>query len=279
MSAGRNARRPRTTLTRRALLAGGVGAAAYTVFPGYTGSEKLTINRQTLHLPKWDADGFRVVQVSDIHANTAKQAARAKEAMRWAVAEKPDLIAFTGDFLDYATEEACGHVRDALDELHDANCPCYCVLGNHDWLCTDYKRLQTGVKKSRLKILYNKRVEVSGVTLVGIDDAIARHNNPHHVNWKGTSKSLLVMFHEPDYVGTIPKSASLMLSGHSHGGEVCLPFSLPLRLPAGAIHYHTGYYPHADVPLFVSRGVATCAPFRLFCPPEINVLTLYGQSV
>src|SRR5579862_686997 len=94
---------PKPLLSRRNFLIGAGGAVAATAIGGYMPSESLKVTRQTLHLPRWDADGFRVVQVSDIHANTKEQAKRAKEAMQLAVQEKPDLIVFTGDFLDTAT--------------------------------------------------------------------------------------------------------------------------------------------------------------------------------
>lgn len=253
---------------------------AATAVGGYWNSESLKVNRQTLHLPKWDADGFRVVLVTDIHANTAEQAARARESMRLAVAEKPDLILFGGDFLDFASPEACAHVESALNELHDATCPAYGVWGNHDWYCQDTNRLHQAIRRTPLKVLYNRSVEVDGVTLAGLDDAIAGRHRPQVLQKDRSSGSLLVVFHEPDFVTTLPDFVSLQLGGHSHGGEICLPGGIPIRryLPRGAKKYVAGYYPDAKVPLFVSRGVATCAPFRLFCPPEINVLTLYGKG-
>ena len=265
-------------MSRRALIAGiGAGAAA-TAFGGYWNSESLHVTRETLRLPRWDADGFRVVQISDIHANTPEQAKRAKEAMRLAVAEKADLIAFTGDFLDFATPEACGHVKAVMAELHDATCPVYGVFGNHDWYCNDTTRLHDAIRHSRMKMLYNRVVDVDGVTLFGIDDALAHRQRPHVIDRDRSSGSVLALFHEPDYVSTVPDFVSLQLSGHSHGGEVCLPFGIPLVRRPGARKYIAGFYPDAKVPLYVSKGVATCAAFRFFCPPEINVLTLTGDG-
>ncbi len=87
--------------------------------------------------------------------------------------------------------------------------------------------------------------------------------------------SLLVLFHEPDYVKITPTNVSLQLSGHSHGGQICLPGGRPLHTPYGANTYYAGYYANAPVPLFVTRGVGTIGPkLRLFCPPEVTILTL-----
>jgi predicted MPP superfamily phosphohydrolase len=84
------------------------------------------------------------------------------------------------------------------------------------------------------------------------------------------------MLHEPDYVDDVtPAECSLQVSGHSHGGQMCLPFGRPLSLPRGARKYFGGFYPDAKVPLYVSRGVGTIGvDLRFFCPPEVTVLTL-----
>lgn len=278
MNAGKGGGKGKPVLSRRALLAGAGAGVGATAFGGYWNSDSLHVTRETLRLPRWDADGFRVVQISDIHANTIEQGKRACEAMRLAVAEKPDLIVFTGDYLDYATPEACKHVHEAVSELDDATCPVYGVFGNHDWFCNNTTRLHDAIRHSRIKMLYNRVVDVDGVTLFGIDDALAHRHRPHIIDRDRSARSILALFHEPDYVESVPNFISLQLSGHSHGGEVCLPFGIPLVRRPGARRYTAGFYPEAKVPLYVSKGVATCAAFRFFCPPEINVLTLMGDG-
>ena len=91
------------------------------------------------------------------------------------------------------------------------------------------------------------------------------------------SKSLLALFHEPDFVSEVPKHVSLQVSGHSHGGQICLPGGYAVHTPFGAKKYKSGYYPDARVPLYVTRGVGTTGPdYRLFCRPEVTILTLRG---
>jgi hypothetical protein len=75
-------------------------------------------------------------------------------------------------------------------------------------------------------------------------------------------------------VDWMPQEVSLQLSGHSHGGEVCLPGGFALHTPSAAKRYISGFYPNAPVPLYVSRGIATLSPMRIYCPPEVAVLTL-----
>ena len=262
-------------LTRRQVLkysALGVGGLA---LGGIFTSSGLRVVRQELRLPRWDANGFKVVQISDVHVNNSGLLARAQEAVQLAVAEKPDLIVFTGDFVNKATPEALSNVRKAFEGLHQADCPCYAVFGNHDYWSEGVPALIEAVASTPLKLLRNEVVDVDGISLAGIDDAIQGHHQPNIIRDKSKfSKSLLVLLHEPDFVNLVPKHASLQLSGHSHGGEICLPGGIVLHTPRGAWKYTSGYYKNAHVPLYVSHGVATLAPFRAFCPPDITVFTL-----
>jgi predicted MPP superfamily phosphohydrolase len=88
------------------------------------------------------------------------------------------------------------------------------------------------------------------------------------------------MAHEPDYADTVmahPRGhlVDLMLSGHSHGGQIRLPFLGPLILPPLGEKYPEGHYRFNRMQLYVNRGIGTVGlPFRLNCPPEITVITL-----
>jgi predicted MPP superfamily phosphohydrolase len=123
--------------------------------------------------------------------------------------------------------------------------------------------------------LRNGSFEVDGVTVAGIDDAIAGRNNPEFLQPGRHSKSLLTLLHEPDVVEDTPDHVSLQISGHSHGGQICLPTGVALHTPKGAKKYISGFYPDAKVPLYVTRGVGTQGlDWRLFCLPEVSLLTI-----
>lgn len=265
-------------LTRRRVLLGSAALLAATGTPGLFGSETIRVRRSTLRLPKWDADGFRVAQVSDLHTNSTSQRDRARQAIEMAVAEKPDLLVLNGDFLDSTTEDVLKNLRHALEPLRGASCPIAGVYGNHDW-STSALALFVVLRSFDLSILFNESIEVDGVTVAGVDDALFNRARVEFLaDADKYSKSVLVMWHEPDPVGFLPKSASLQLSGHSHGGEVCLPGGKPIHLPRGAERYSGGFYPDAPTPLYVSRGVATVGLFRLYCPPEISMLTIRSSK-
>ncbi len=265
-------------VTRRDLLRWMSLGAASSVLPvayGTLSTGWISVERHEIALPHWDADGFRVVVLSDLHTNIDEEVDRAKIAVRMALDEKPDLIAMPGDFVNAGHESFLARVRKSLEALHEAKCPVVASLGNHDYFSRNVPGVVAAVQTSSAIVLRNQAIEVAGVTVAGVDDAIAGENRTEFLAGSSFSKSLLTLMHEPDYVDTMPGHVSLQLSGHSHGGQICLPGGIPLHTPRGAWKYWAGYYPDAKVPLYVTRGIGTVGPrWRLFCRPEITVLTL-----
>jgi predicted MPP superfamily phosphohydrolase len=270
---------PRTLTRRHALRWLGAGAAA-AILPSAAAdfeARELVFERHDLTLPQWDADGFKVAVLSDLHANRTSDSERAHRAVLMALEEKPDLIAIPGDFLDQSSKLVLENVRRALEPLGDAKCPVVATLGNHDYSVYQPERAIEGIRRNPLQLLRNQAVEVQGVTVAGLDDGMYRKDDPSFLRERTFSRSLLLLFHEPDYVERVPANVSLQLSGHSHGGQICLPFGRSIHTPPGAQNYIKGFYPDADVPLYVTRGVGTTGPdWRLFCKPEVSILTLRG---
>jgi len=235
----------------------------------------LSVEHHELRLPNWDANGFKVALLADLHTNSRLEAIHAANAVRAAMAETPDLIAIPGDFVNVGDPWHLAFVRQSLEPLHEAKCPVIATLGNHDYECHDIHRLIDAVQSCSVKLLRNQAVEVQGVTVAGIDDGVWGKQRFDFLVKDNLSNSLLALFHEPDFVKYVPTFVSLQLSGHSHGGQVCLPGGRPIHTPFGAWEYKVGYYPDAPVPLYVTRGVGTVGPrIRLFCRPEVTILTL-----
>lgn len=235
--------------------------------------------RRELVLPKWDADGFRVGFIADTHVTSPATMRRARAATQWVVDEKPDLIVLGGDFVSLSTRFTLGYVKDSLVPLHDAKCPVLAVMGNHDYYAPSPAKVIKTVEESGALLLRNEFFEVNGVTVACVDDAIVhRHKAGMEMLLDGNhSKSLLAILHEPDFADEMPSTVSLQLSGHSHGGQICLPGGIPIETRIGARKYSAGYYSDSTVPLYVTRGVGTSGPdLRMFCRPEATILTLRG---
>jgi predicted MPP superfamily phosphohydrolase len=265
-------------LTRRRFLQLSAAALAATAIDGIATSTDIKLEHHRLTLPNWDATGFRVAQVTDVHLNNTGMRDRAHEAIAMAMDLKPDLLVFTGDFLNIATDECLGYVREVFGRLSEAGCPCLAITGNHDYTCEATPKLFATVAETPIRLLRNEIVEVAGITVFGIDDAVHGHPDFSLSGAQVASRSRLVLLHEPDFVSRLAGNPSLVLSGHSHGGEICLPGGIPIHTPVGAQIYKAGYYPKAPFPLYVSRGVGTLGPCRVFCPPEVTLFTLYGRE-
>lgn len=258
------------------MAAGGATVAAGTVYGDDT--EKLRVERFDFQLENWNANGMRVGLISDMHLDSPAELARAMRAMRMLIAERPDIIALPGDFCNRSDPKRREYLRTFLNACGDAACPVVATLGNHDYWTASPSTVIETIHQSKVKLLRNEFYEFDGVTIAGFDDAIAHRMDPAFLARGRESTSLLGLLHEPDYVKDVPDHVSLVLSGHSHGGQVRLPFGVHLHTPKGARTYVDGYYPNARVPLFVSRGVGTTGPnWRLFCPPQVAVLTLRGS--
>lgn len=239
---------------------------------------ELTIERSTLRLPRWNADGFKIALLTDLHMDSRSKADRGLRAAQLAIDEKPDVVLLGGDLASTSRDSSVHECTRVLQAILDFGLPTFAVLGNHEYWVSDVpglvRTLDKTLKGRQSALLRNETATVDGVTIAGIDDGIAgrdRHKFLRHRQ----DKNVVTLFHEPDFVERIDQRSSVMLAGHSHGGQVCLPFGIPVKTPRGARKYIKGFFANARVPLYVSRGVGTVGPgFRMFCPPEVSILTL-----
>jgi len=221
---------------------------------------------------------LRVVQLSDLHIRTFhsyyKEVARAANALR------PDLILLTGDYLE--KDRNVGGVRRFLRML-EAPDGIFAVQGNWEyWARVEGDNLRRHFARAGASLLLDQRHDLSvrkvPVSLLGLDypaptDSLARLQegaDPGRLN--------LLLSHVPAFAHDIlDDRVDLILSGHTHGGQVRLPFLPPFHLPRFSGHFVEGLYRvgPTDVPLYVTRGVGTSiVPVRFFCRPEITLLRL-----
>ncbi|MBI2332565.1 MAG: metallophosphoesterase [Chloroflexi bacterium] len=234
-------------------------------------------------------DGYRIVQISDIHIGGWMNRERLSTVVELVLEQKPDLVVATGDFL-------IGHSwSDALEiaivDFVDVILPLtqtykvIGVMGNHDhW--TNVERVREMLIRAGVLELRNDvhRLDKDGESLyiAGVDDVHVGANRLEDVLSKlsGDTQALLLA-HEPDYADIISETGRffLQLSGHSHGGQVVLPFLGPLVLPYWARNYPSGLYDVHGMYLYTNRGVGMTDPFvRFNCRPEITVFTLNGPE-
>jgi predicted MPP superfamily phosphohydrolase len=251
------------------------------------GSQQLQV--EEIQVPVVDLpsrlDGLRIVQLSDLHLSAIVPLETVQRAVATAEALTGELIVVTGDFVtgtaDYAA--ACAQV---LGELR-APLGVYAILGNHDhW--TDADQVAHHLTAAGLTVLRNQGRAIArnggeseDLWLAGLDDAYYGHDDlPAALRGAPEHVPVLLLVHEPDYVDRITGRANgrrviLQLSGHSHGGQVNLPFIGPPILPYLGKKYPRGLQRAGDTWVYTNRGVGVARPaVRFNCPPEVAALTL-----
>jgi predicted MPP superfamily phosphohydrolase len=264
----------------KALVATGVGtapgAAAYGVFYerhqiGVTRSEVPVSG-----LPP-ALDGLRIGLITDVHHSSTVSASDVTHAVNLLAATHPDLIVLGGDYVTYGDRRYVAPVAERLAPLANAPFGSFAILGNHD----DDRHMPAALGGHGFVMLKDQRttVDIRGerVDIAGIRFWTRRANDVAQV-LRGTGETTLLLAHDPRRLTEAALfDVQLVLSGHTHGGQVLLP-------GVGAIAGRkfpvlSGLASNGGTSLFVSRGVGTVyVPVRINCPPEVAVLTLRRQS-
>jgi predicted MPP superfamily phosphohydrolase len=280
--------------TRRAFLGAAAGAFAGLVFyAGEIARHEIEIIYRTLTIPRLP-DAFarlKIVQISDIHFEEYTEAAFVEAIVRKVNALDPDLVVLTGDFvssnpLPRRFNRRLGyHCAEILGRLQ---CPLrYAILGNHDALVGAHA-VTDALDMHGIPVLANSYIPLERpggrIWLSGTRDALVQR--PDLDAALPTARDvgrepLILLAHEPDFADhAAGRHIDLMLSGHTHGGQVLLPFLPPLLLPEMGRRYVHGLFRLGDgMQLYVNRGIgAVTLPFRFRCPPEITVMTLQASA-
>ncbi len=273
-------------ITRRRFLKLALGGAATAGLSaiggvGYTTLVEprwLALERVDVPLPGLPAslDGFTIAQLADLHRGPEVTQEDIASAVELALRQEPDLVVLTGDYVtgsaDYAP--SCAKALSSLLASGDV----LACLGNHDhW--TDANVVAGALAGAGLTVLRNAAREVAdGLWVAAVDDVWERHADLERALEGVPAGSMVVLLaHEPDYADQVAAvgRVSLQLSGHSHGGQVRLPFIGAPLLPYLGRKYPAGLYRVGEMWLYVNRGVGLIAPaVRFNCRPEVTLLRL-----
>ncbi|MFN0158208.1 MAG: metallophosphoesterase [Bacteroidota bacterium] len=264
------------------------GASAYGVLFGRSECNVTEAEFVIPSLPR-GLDGFTIGLMSDIHSSvymTKQDMAGFVQKMN---ALKTDMILVTGDFVNSMVEEVYPFA-EAFSQLSAAH-GVYGVLGNHDFFTRNVDLIAREIDDCGLKLLRNDKVmiEKNGEQfyLLGVDD-IGRPERATEAIEAALAHtkdgiSTILMCHRPYFLRQASeKNIDLVLSGHTHGGQVSLgTFGETIIAPASlASPYVWGKYRIKDTHMYVNRGIGTVGlPIRINCPPEITVVRLRsGQT-
>ena len=254
-----------------------VGADALVVEPRWIGVERLDVPIRGLGAAP---DGLRVALISDTHCGPWTGPAYVRKAVRLANAQEPDVVLLLGDYVHRDRRRIAPGIAPFADLRAEHGV--FAVLGNHDhW--EDAPATRQALADADIPELDSSSVtlDVGGSRLAigGVDD-LWTAGQDLEATFDGVPDDVprLLMSHNPDYAESLPEGlrVDLMVSGHTHGGQVWLPLvGAPLVPSRFGQKYRAGLVRGPRCPVYVTRGLGTITPpVRFFCRPELTVLTL-----
>ncbi len=221
-------------------------------------------------------DGLRMLFISDIHAGPFVSQKALEHSFRRLLATEPDVILVGGDLVNATLEDFVGS-REAFAELQ-APMGVFAVLGNHDHYTRQTDRLRHMIEDEGIRVLHNQSVALvrgdASLSLVGVDDLTVGQPNLEAA-LSGTHAPVILLAHNPDHAFDAERrGVALMLSGHTHGGQIRVP-GLPVLVRQSRYRLDEGRYRVGSMDLVVSRGLGVAGlPARFACPPEAVLVRL-----
>ena len=277
---------PKLDLTRRQFLGGLVAApliavAATSAYASLIEPHNYEVTTTDIFIRDLPGrfEGFRITQLTDIHHSRIVGIDQVRRVIELAQNTKPDLFVLTGDY----TTTYRRYVEPCAEALGALNAPegVWAILGNHDHY-TDPELTSRALERHKITVLNNANTSIKRgpdmLQLAGIDDW----------SWNGTDwqrafygldprRPIVLLSHQPGVFDLIEaRAASLILSGHTHGGQIKLPLiGAPARFVTQHLKYDSGLFKRGESQLYVSRGTGVIGlPVRLGVKPEIAVLRL-----
>jgi predicted MPP superfamily phosphohydrolase len=266
-----------------AMVLSGAGAVYSTIIE----PDNFKVNPLRLRLPRLEKpfNGFKLAQISDIHADDWMDLPRLERVVDLVIQQKPDAVAITGDFFtynwrnkDYSAFRPA--LSTALSKL-SVHQPTFAVLGNHDHhigaAIIRNMLNNTGIHDISDKAI-SFTINQAQLHLCGIDfnqSGLYRFDNlVKQIPERG---SAVLLCHVPDAADSSAATGrfDLQISGHSHGGQVVMPGFGPVYTPEWAHKYPIGQYQVGNMIQYTNRGLGMVGVhMRINCPPEISVFTL-----
>jgi predicted MPP superfamily phosphohydrolase len=252
-----------------------VGAATGAGTYGYLYERHhLGLTRADVPLPGLPPDliGLRIGLLTDIHRSVFVSGEDVAHAVGVVMAEKPDLIVLGGDYVTHADHAYMSQAAEALKPLAAPH-GVFAILGNHD----DDRDMPAALEKNGIQVLKDERTRLSinnaALELVGIRFWTKRAADIEAIA-RGANGTMILLAHDPRRLAEAQGlKIPLVLSGHTHGGQVVLPLVGPP--PFKSFPWWAGMGRQGDTTMFISRGVGTVyVPVRVNCPPEVAILRL-----
>lgn len=224
-----------------------------------------------------DFDGIKIVHFSDIHYKRIITKDRIDKIINEINLINPDIVIFTGDLIDQDSEineDDITYLKEVLSKIN-AKYGKYSVIGNHDYsidieiLRSIYKESNFNLLENSYDIIYgkdNNKLYIGGISTGAFSDTVLNKMKYDEESYK------IIILHEPDYTDEIISlNPNLILGGHSHNGQVNIPYLKKYFVPTGSKKYYDEHYLVNNTNLYISSGIGVSRyNFRLFNHPSIN---------
>jgi uncharacterized protein len=272
---------PRKLRFRRSLLLICCVAPLALMVAPFEEARRVEVTHPVIHIPDLPPAfaGLKIALLTDIHRGPFVSAKRVARFVEKTNAEKPDVIALTGDYVHRNKR----YIPSVWTELSHLRAPLgvYAVLGNHDYWESEEMSVKA-MQKAGITNLTNRNVPVERggqkLFIAGVDDSWAgKPDLPAALEGMGEDDTAILLCHNPDYIEKAEDPrAKLWLSGHTHGGQVCLRPGVPIVHPSKCkLRYIGGLAKCHAIQIYISRGLGTVSPpIRWNCPAELPIIEL-----
>jgi len=242
----------------------------------------------TLAVADWTGPPMTIAVAADFHVGAPHAGLpMLRQVVDQLNAGNPDLILLPGDFVIQGVlgGQAIDPVQIA-EEFGRLKAPLgvFATLGNHDWW-HDGQQVRQALEQKGIRVIENGAIPLPGagknVWLVGIGDDMTGHAHPAQALAAAPADArLIVMMHDPANAPDLPAQTIVAFAGHTHGGQVRLPFFGALITPGRSpLRHSLGWLPDVAAPTYVTAGIGTSIlPVRFNCPPETVTLRLGSKE-
>ncbi len=252
------------------------------LFRGFKGGfSEPVLNAVDVAIEGFSQEGYVIMQLSDLHVGRTIKKSFVEELVTRMNAQNPNIIVITGDLIDHSLDA----IKEDLSPLQNLVAPTYFILGNHEHF-HNATEIITHIRSLGITVLLNESLQIKEgdvhFNLIGLTDVLGERIGEYPIDiekaYKETDPTLpcIVLAHQPKTILRLEKRAcDLMLSGHTHGGQI-FPFGVLVMLDQP---YLSGLHRHdAKKQIFVSRGAGYWGPpLRVLAPSEISKIVIRGK--
>ena len=241
-------------------------------------SEEIDISHHSIRLKNLpDAfEGFKIVHLTDIHHSKFVSFNEVFRMVELANRQDPDVVFLTGDYITWS-KKFIAPVSEALKNLK-SRFGSYAILGNHD-IRVDADGITRALEKAQIRVLRNSSERIDfkrdSLWIAGVDEySYGQSDIPKAMREVPLSQPRILLAHNPEIV--VGSSSHLMLAGHTHGGQIKIPYMRSLNaVTQPSQEFLEGFVRSGKTQMYISRGLGkVVVPVRILCPPEIPVFYL-----